>query len=165
MSTNRVICLVLAIAAVASSIASSATYNREEEAKLQAYYVEQEEIKARGEITFSGPYCVPDRHPQFLILLTTLLITGSFILVIAKNLLWSLPAFLSALLMFPYWLWDTRWAISMAENVAVEGLDLVLFRANAFDLFTLAFLSLVVVYQSSLVIKAVRSALTPYKLP
>ena len=166
MKANRRICLVVSIIAFACSLASWVTYSAQENAKREAYYKEQEELKARGEMTFSGPYCYPDRHPRFLLLLSTFSVSGLLVLLIAKNVIWALPAFLSGLLMFPYWVWTTRWALSMAENPGVvEGLDRVLYRANSFDLATATCLSLLVVYQSVLLFNAMRTAVTPSKLP
>lgn len=156
MKTTRIILIFLTALALGFSVASSSAYKARDDAERAAYYQEQEETKANGGITFSGPYCYPDRHPGFLFGITVLIGGATFCLFWFKSPLWSMPASLLAFLMYPYWYWWTWRAISMVESVdSIKGLDLYLYKANGFDLVVFSLLSLVIFIQSALVVRMI----------
>jgi hypothetical protein len=166
MKRSRIILLALALFALGTSIASSVAYNLRVNAEIEAYKIEQAESKANGEMSFSGAYCYPGRHPSFLFFISALIAVGGGLLLLCKNAVWSFLGFLSAFASFPFWYWSTELSLSMAENIeSVVGVDRFLYKASVFDLLSLTLLLSIITFQSSQFLLNIYSSQRRVKLP
>lgn len=139
---------ILICLAFAFSVAAYFSYTISAERERSAYFQDQEERRAKNDIVFSGPYCYPDKHPDFLLAISFL--TASTVASIYFSRLPYLPAALSlaAFSMFPYWFYETKNAISQAENAQMEGLDSLIYHGGPFDVMVFVLLSIVAVWQT-----------------
>src|SRR5687767_14178990 len=150
MRCRRIIIFALALFAFGSSVVSSVAYNQRVNAEIAAYEIEQAENKANYGISFSGPYCYPDRHPRFLFFISAIIAIGGVLLIICKNAVWSFLAFIVAFTFFPLWYWTTQRSLGMAESVDwVVGIDKYLYKASVFDQFSLVLLLSIITIQST----------------
>lgn len=166
MKRIRVILIILAFLALGLSVGSFVEYKGRDGAERAAYFQGQERARARGEITFSGPYCTPDRHPTRLLSITILIALALGFLIFFENPLWSMLLSIGALLNFPLWFWWTREAIGLAETTPVAGLELYLYRAGGFDVAVGVLVSTIVCIQFVILLLSLRrSRFLSAKLP
>ncbi len=143
--------LIVAFTALILSIVGSIAYSTKAENKRAAYSKEQDEKIARNEPVFSGAYCSPDKHPQFLfsiILLSAL--TFSCLWVAKRFLLCYLLSFLltiASLSRFVYWYFDTQELFSSIGKDSVKGFDGFLYNAGDNDLVVLLLVSILLFWQ------------------
>ena len=161
----RAILIILAATAFSFSIVSSTVYKARDDAERTADFQNLEDARMRGEITFSGPYCHPDRHPSVLFSITLVIGCTIGLLIFVKNPLWSLPFSVSALLMFALWYSETQEALAMAETISIGGIDLYLYKANGFDIGVLVLISAIVASQLVPLFRSLRSRVRSNKLP
>ncbi len=121
---------ILICLAFVFSAASFFSYTISAERERVAYFQDQEERRARNDIVFSGPYCYPDKHPNFLLSISFLTALTAVSIFFSRRPYLSAALSFAALSMFPYWFYDTKNAISQAENVHVEGLDFLIIVAD-----------------------------------
>ena len=111
------------------------------------YFRDQDERMANGELTFSGPYCFPDRHPGFLLKITILTGLTFVSFLYFRNSLWPTLFSLGAFSLFPYWLLYTYYLLSLAESSNVAGLDSIIYRGSNFDVTVFVLVSIIIVSQ------------------
>lgn len=156
---RRKLLTFLSALAFAFSIAGFSFYTHEADAERTAYFQEQESARSRGETTFSGPYCYPDRHPQFLLGISLLTgLTALSLFLFKKPFVPSLLA-LAAFSMYPFWYWDTQRAIAINESSQLAGLDWIIYRGNEFDVVVFVLISIVAVWQLCLIPQVVMDAI------
>ena len=142
--------LIVTFFAFAFSVASIFVDTDRETAKRDAYFQEQEEARATGGISFAGPYCFPDRHPQVLVwisILTGIAFLGSWF---SKKALIPTLLSLATFSVFGYWCVDTQRGLAANESYVAEGFDLILYRANGYDVAALTLLSVEIIWQLSI---------------
>lgn len=134
MKTLRLILIAFSLVASASSLAGLIYFNVNEENKRQAYFQEQDEKRALGEPTFSGPYCYPNPHPQILtkIVLATLL--TFCLLLFSRNPAWAFPSAIFSFGMFPYWYLQTQRDLELASLYEPVWFDRYLLDASVLDI-------------------------------
>ena len=125
------------------SIAGTVDYVVRAEREAAEYSRQQEAASARGEMTFSGRYCQPDNHPQFLVFVSFLVGSSLVSLWRFRKLILSLTFSIAVLAMFGFWYSYTQQAISLAESVQIEGIDWYFYEAGKFDIAVLSLISLV----------------------
>jgi len=112
---ERRLLLTVALAALLFSFAGSIAYGIRDYNERKTYYRIQEEKLARNEPTFSGAYCFPDKHPQFLFKIIIILgLTFSSLCLIKSYL----PSFLLTVVsfsMYVYWFFDTKRLLASNE--------------------------------------------------
>ncbi|MDQ3321892.1 MAG: hypothetical protein M3525_05585 [Acidobacteriota bacterium] len=101
--TEHKLLLLVALAALFFSIAGSAAYTKKDFDERQEYYRIQAERTVRNEPVFSGAYCHPDKHPQFLFSIILLLGLTFCSLCFAKKFLLSFLLTIASLSRFIYW--------------------------------------------------------------
>ncbi len=134
---------VLAFLALAFSIVSYFSYAHRASLELEAYYAEQADGESQNKITFSGPYCFPDRHPDLLLAIIGLSGLSFGAGVFLRHPAWPVLLAAGAFAVFPYWYFETQGTIAMATTAEVAGLDRFLYRAGTVDMFVLILLSIV----------------------
>lgn len=134
---------VLAFLAFAFSIVSYSSYADRADLEREAYYAEQADDESQGKITFSGPYCFPDRHPDLLLAVIGLSGLSFGASIFLRHPAWIALFAAGAFAVFPYWYFETQRTIAMAESAEVAGLDSFLYRAGTVDIFVLILLSIV----------------------
>ena len=154
MQTNRLITklqhklfLTLAVTAFMFSISGYIAYLDRDQKERDAYSRQQTENREKNEISFSGPYCFPDKHPQFLLLnifLTVLLISTIYF---TKTFLLSFPVTIISIGRFIYWYFDTQKLFNSNETAIVKGLDSLFYKANYFDILTLTAFTILCVWE------------------
>ena len=165
MTRIRVVLILLTFLTLGLSIASSVEYNARDAAERAKYFQDQENSRARGEMTFSGPYCYPDRHPTRLISITMLIGIALGFLIHFEKPIWSIFPSIGALLIFPIWYLGTREALRLAETTSLSGLDLYFYKASGFDLAVGLLLSATVALQFIFLILSLQSRFPTGKLP
>lgn len=147
-TVSHKILIVLLSLILVSSVASIYLDSSREAEKKTAFFQEQEAAQARGELTFAGPYCFPDRHPEKMILIPLLsffALVGA--LVTSNRFILSLLSF-SPIVVFIYWYYDTQRLLQGIEStVELEGFQDLIYRANGFDIAVLFLIIAVVVWQ------------------
>ncbi len=145
--------LAVALAAFIFSIAGFLSYTIKADNERSEYYRIQEENKANNKISFSGPYCYPDKHPQ--LLFSILLLVGSTFLslCVTKRYLLSSLFTVSSFTTFVYWFFDTRKKLSYAEADFVKGIDRIFYNAGDFDLTVLLLVSIILFWQISILLR------------
>lgn len=127
---------LLAIMALAFglSVFSFVSYQVRSGMERAAYYQEQEERRAKGGMTISGPYCYPDPHPRRLLLLAFL--TGVIALAIAYGKGNILPTTLLIITTYMHGRWyrDTQETLAMAELYVPKNFDSFFLNASIVDL-------------------------------
>lgn len=134
----RRILVTLSFLAVGFSIAGYASYRISADIQQAEYYREMEENRRNGLPVFSGPYCYPDRHPTFLLVIVLFASATSFILVVLRNPIWATPTALLSFSVYPYWYLDTQASLAMSNLFEAKGFDKYFINAGVFDLATAA---------------------------
>lgn len=151
--TGRKLLLLLSFAAIIFSIISYDAYLIQDQKERDDYYQKQSENEAKGLGTFAGPYCFPDKHPQFLSL--NILLAGLIFatLIFSRTFLFSY--FFSGVLVsrFVYWFYDTQRAVSSNELFEPQGLNYFFINATIFDILTLSILSVLFFWQISILLR------------
>lgn len=145
---SRKLSIILLSLIFTSSVASINLDSSRESAKQAAFYDEQEISRANGDITFAGPYCFPDRHPEVLKWISVFSCFALLFSIFSANkyglvLLSAIP-----LAIFAYWYSDTKVAMELNESTIVEGFDRFLYRWNSFDIAVLSLLLLSILIQA-----------------
>ena len=65
--TSRKLLLIVGLATFLCSISAFVIYQAKANYERDEYYRKQKENEAQGKPVFAGPYCFPDRHPDFLL--------------------------------------------------------------------------------------------------
>lgn len=112
------------------------SYNVGATEKRNAYFQEQEESRARGLPSFSGPYCYPDSHPQLLLKIIFFAGLTLLLLLVLKKPAVSIPSAIFTFGLFPYWFFDTQRTLSMASTYEAGGIDRYLLNASVIDIVT-----------------------------
>ncbi len=147
---QRKILILFASLAFGFSLWSLVTYTTRETAKREAYFQEQEKAASEGSVVFSGPYCFPDRHPQFLMLCSLLLLINLISMIGLRRPALPFLFAISAFAVFPFWFYATRQAIAMNETVPPLAWDRILYRATEFDVFVFGLVTIIVTWQGAL---------------
>jgi hypothetical protein len=131
--TEKKILILIAFAAFAFSIFSFVSYNIEAEIERTEYFRQQEENRIQNKIVFSGPYCYPDRHPQFLF--TIILLVGLTFLSIclAKLYLFSFFFTIASISRFIYQFFETRDDFNYDQLGIFSGVNRIFYYADKFD--------------------------------
>ena len=131
--TEHRILIFIAFAAFAFSIFSFVSYNTEAEIKRSEYFRQQEENRIQNKPVFSGPYCYPDRHPQFLF--TIILLVGLTFLSIclAKTYLFSFFFKVVSISRFIYQFFETRNDFDYDQLRILSGVNQIFHYAGKFD--------------------------------
>lgn len=146
MKRTQAFILILTFLAFSSSVGSFLYFRYTEDIDLEACRREQNEVRSGGGMTLNHA-CDPSSHPAFLLSIA-LIISIAGIFAVVKNQIFSTILFIFATVHFPYWFWWTRKALLVAESIdSVQGIDLFLFRANAFDIVTLVLLLSILAFQ------------------
>jgi hypothetical protein len=142
MEKVRRILITISLFAFLSSLGGCLTYNIREEIKRAEYFRQQEGNRAKGGISFSGPYCYPDRHPPVLtkIVLTSALVL--FLIVAFRNPLWATPAAILSFANYPLWYLRIQRELELSELFQASGLDVYFLNASVLDFFAALFTSL-----------------------
>ena len=147
MKFARPLMLSLSFLAAGSSIAGLIYYNVNEAKKREAYFQEQEEKLAAGEVVFSGPYCYPDPHSPLLTKIVLNTAITFVLLFFLKNPAWSFPTALFSVSIYSYWYLQTQRDLSLNSLYQPVWFDSYLLNASVLDLLSgLASLSLVIVF-------------------
>ena len=150
---ERKLLLTVAFTALIFSIAGSVTYNIKDYYERNAYYELQAEKISKNEPTFSGAYCFPDKHPQFLFSIILLLCLTFSSLCIAKRYLLSCLMTIASFSMFVYWFNDTQKALFYNKTAIVKGLDRFFYKAGEFDAAVCFLLSILLFWQISILFR------------
>jgi len=145
--------LAVALAAFIFSIAGFLSYTIKADNERSEYYRIQEENKANNKISFSGPYCYPDKHPQLLFSIILLVGSTFFSLYFTKRYLLSSLFTAASFTTFIYWFTDTRKALAYAESDLVKGIDRIFYNAGDFDLAVLLLVSILLFWQISILLR------------
>ena len=145
--------LAIAFAAFIFSIAGSIAYSIKADIKRAQYYKEQEENKAQNKPVFSGPYCFPDKHPQFLFSIILLLGLTFSSLFISKRYLLSSLITIVTFSMFVDWFIDTKKLVSDNESPIVKGLERIFYNAGNIDLIVFLLVSILLFWQFSILLR------------
>lgn len=150
---ERKLILIVAFAAFIFSIVGSIVYSVKADIKRTEYFREQEENRKQGKLSFSGPYCTPDRHPQFLS--TIILVVGAmfFSICLTKKYILSFLLTITALSRFLSWLIYSRKQLFDDVSDFVHGIDRVFYNAGTFDLTVLLILSILFFWQISILLR------------
>lgn len=151
--TEHKLLLVVAFAALIFSIVGSAAYAKKDFDERQEYYRIQAEKIARNEPTFSGAYCFPDKHPQFLFKIILILGLTFSSLCLVKS---YLPSFLLTIVsfsMYVYWFFDTKRLLASNEWTNVQGLERIFYRAGNFDFAVFSLVSILLFWQISILLR------------
>lgn len=143
----RKLLLIVSFFAFAFSVASIFVDTNRETAKRNAYFQEQEEARATDGISFAGPYCFPDRHPQILFWISVLTGIALFGAWFSKKPFTPAMLSLATFSVFGYWYFDTQQGLAANESYVAEGFDSILYRANGYDVAVLTLLSVVIIWQ------------------
>lgn len=141
MGAVRRILIILSIMAVGFSIAGYASYRFNADLKQAEYYREMEEDREKGLPIFAGPYCYPDRHPTFLLLIVLFASANLFLLVVVRNSVWAIPTALLSFSVYPYWYMDTQASLAIASSFEAKGLNRYFVNAGFHDLASAVFTS------------------------
>ncbi len=145
------IILILTVSAFMFSISAYVAYTVKEQRERDAFFQQQAENREKGLISFAGPYCFPDKHPQFFglnILFIGFLLAGLYF---TKNYFFSFPISLFLIGRFVYWYFDTQQSIKFNETASVQGLDSFFYKANYFDVAILIILTILCLWQFSII--------------
>lgn len=145
--------LIVALAALIFSIVGSASYVKKDSDERAEYYRIQAEKSANNEMTFSGPYCYPDKHPQFLFSIILLLGLTFCSLCFAKKYLLSSSLTFASVLMFVYWFSNTQKLLSNNESPTIKGLDRLFYKAGDFDIVVCSLVSILLFWQISILLR------------
>ncbi len=150
---TRKLLLIVGFALFTFSFISLCAYTIKDQVERDSDEQKQAENAAKGLPAFSGPYCFPDKHSQFLslnILLAGLIFGTAFF---SKTFLFS--AFFSGMLFsrYVYWYYDTQKALSLNELYFPQGLNHFFYKATIFDLLTLSILSILFFWQISVLLR------------
>ncbi len=150
---ERKLLLIFSLALFIFSFASLSAYTIKEEIERNAYFKKQAEDEAKGLGSFSGPYCFPDKHPQFLLL--NLLLAGLIFVTLFSARIQIFSVFFSGYLIsrFAFWFYDTQKMLSNNEFFEPQGLNNFFHKATNFDLLTLSTLSLLCFWQISILLR------------
>ena len=147
--------ILIALLAFGFSLWSCVTYSTRETAKREAYFQEQEKTMSEGGITFAGPYCFPDNHPQFLLLNSLLLAINLIVFYVAHRSGWHFVSSAITLSVFLYWCYWTQNAIAINETSPPELLERLFYGANEFDIVVLALISTSVLFTGRILLSGV----------
>ncbi len=152
---QRKILIVLSFLPFLFAMAGYVAYTQKADSEREFFFREQEEKKATGGVVLAGPYCFPDRHPGFLFSIVA--ITGVTFVSFCLFKRPFIPAIfaIASVSLFPYWFVETRIALSQAENFHTDGLDMILYRAGAFDVVVFVLTLFVAFWQVSVVLRAI----------
>lgn len=112
-------------------------YTSEADQKRSEYYREQTEAAARGELTFSGPYCYADRHPIRLRLIVGVAFVGLVLTWWPGTLVWSIPLVVGNMILYFRWYEYTRRLLVDGASIPA-GVGQYLYYANVFDLLAIS---------------------------
>jgi hypothetical protein len=145
--------LVVSFAAFVFSIAGFLTYNIKADLAKSEYFREQEINEAENKPVLAGPYCFPDKHPQFLF--SIILLAGSTFISLYFTQRYLLPFLftIASLTMFGYWFFDTREALFYAESDFIKGVDRFFYNAGDFDLAVFFLSSILLFWQISILLR------------
>lgn len=160
--------LFLAIASLILffSIVSLVYYNVKADYERSEYFRLQEESIANGGISFAGPYCFPDPHPKFLLLIVT---ASGITLLLAYVSRGYFLNFLSAsglFALFINWFIKTSRIIAYDSEVDFEGLDKLFYKANAFDFVVFLLVLILFFWQFSILLRIlIKTSQRKFELP
>jgi hypothetical protein len=139
--------LIIGFALFVSSIFSPFAYSIKDQIERDAYEQEQNENAAKGLPSFAGPYCFPDKHPQFLSL--NVLLAGLIFATLFFSKLFLFSTLFSGFLFtrYIYWFFDTQRLLDSLELSHFEGLDQFFYKSTIWDFITLSFLSILLFWQ------------------
>lgn len=146
----------LALAVFVFSYAGYISYTVEADRKQADFYRQQEENRARGLPTFSGPYCYPDRHPLRLLIIVGLTLFTFVAVCVAKTYVFSFLLTIFALSRFVFWFTDTRRDIAYSNSDFFTGVDRFFYKAGIFDLLTLSLILALAFWQISIHLRILR---------
>jgi hypothetical protein len=145
--------LSITFAAFIFSFAGSISYSIKADLKRSEYFRQQEENRAQNKLSFSGPYCSPDRHPKLLSSIILLVGATFFSLCVTKRYLLSFLFTIASLTRFTYWFVDTKRQFSDDISGFVKGIDRFFYNAGAFDLAVLLLISIIFFWQISILLR------------
>ena len=125
--------LAIAFAAFAFSIFSFVSYNVEAEIKRSEYFRQQEENRIQNKPVFSGPYCYPDRHPQFLFSIVLLIGVTFLSFCFAKLYLFSFFFTIASISRFIYQFFETGNEFLYDQLGILSGINRIFHYAGEFD--------------------------------
>jgi Zn-dependent protease with chaperone function len=158
--------LIVALAALIFSIAGSAAYAKKDSDERDEYDRIQAENIVNNEPVFSGAYCHPDKHPQFLFSIILLLGLTFCSLCFAKKYLLSSSLTFASVLMFVYWFINTQKLLSDNESPTIKGLDRLFYKAGDFDIVVCSLVSILLFWQISILLRMlVKTLQTKNELP
>ncbi|MGI9056144.1 MAG: hypothetical protein ACR2F2_10135 [Pyrinomonadaceae bacterium] len=142
--------LILTISAFVFSISGYVAYLEKDQKERDAYFQQQVENREKGLISFSGPYCFPDKHPQFLLLNVFLIGLLLTILCFTRIYFFSFSLLIILIGRFAYWYFDSQQLFKFNETAKVNGLDNFFYKANYFDVATFTILIVLCLWQLSI---------------
>ena len=147
--------LAVAFAAFIFSISGYISYTVKADFERSEYFRIQEEKMARNELVFSGPYCHPDRHPQFLF--SIVLLSGAVFLSLcfAKLYLFSFFFTIVSISRFIYRFFETGNEFFYDQLGILSGINRIFHYAGEFDLniVVLFLLSILLFWQFSILLR------------
>ncbi len=139
MRPIRLLTITLASTIVLFSALSLVSYLIKADQARNDYYREQDE--ERGGVTFYGPYCYPDRHPQFLLTVAAINFFMLAGLCFARTALLTVLLPIPSLAAFAYWFMSTQEMLAVNETKPeLVTLDRYLYSASALDVGVLSLL-------------------------
>lgn len=154
-NTEHRILIFIAFAAFAFSIFSYVSYTVEAEIERSEYFRQQEENRIQNKPVFSGPYCYPDRHPQFLF--TIILLVGVTFLsfCLAKLYLFSFFFTIASIFRFIYQFFETGNEFLYDQLGILSGINRIFYYAGEFnpDIAVIFLLSILLFWQISILLR------------
>lgn len=165
-SNERKALLVVGFAMFIFATVGFIIYNITEHLERVEFYRQQDENRAQGKPSFSGPYCFPNKHPQKLLKIAAATGLTFFLLIFSKRFILSTVSTFIVLELFIAWYFSTQNEILYDESGNLQGIDRIFLEAGNFDLLVFSLSIILLFWQFSILLRVlIKSAQRKNVLP